>query len=276
MMSKEGKYHCRTFSYEDEEKVCQLVENTFGGFLDGQFWNWKYKLNPDFDPSLVKVAEKNGVIIGCNHWLLKKFKLSSSLETKAILGADVAVNPEHRGKGVGKTLLRLQRSSEIMKKEPILIAYSFVNPSLAKHFHTPAVGYIPAPDKTILYFKVLNWKKFSKSANILNEQIAAGKFKDRLSKFELKVLLKFSDAPHLIFRMSENGVRVDEDEQNVDVTIVGDMATFQRVRTEKRIKWNIFKALLMMKLKIRGSPSKILLFYKNFWILQKILSRKIT
>ena len=230
-MKEKSEYICRPFRYQDEEAVSHLVENTFGGFLEGRFWNWKYKLNPGFNPSLAMVAEEKGVIIGCNHWLLKNFKLSPSLETRAILGADVAVNPEHRGKGVGKSLLRSLRSSEIMKKEQPSIAYSFVKPSLAKHFHTPAAGYIPAPDRTVLHFKILNWKKFVESANILNEQIAAGTFEGLLSKFELNVLLKISGAPPLHFHMSENGVKVDEDE-NADVSIAGDLATFQRIRAE--------------------------------------------
>ena len=275
-MSEKREYCCRAFRDEDEEEVSQLVENVFGGFLEGRFWNWKYKLNPSFNPSLVMVAEENGVIIGCNHWLLKDFRLSYSLETKAILGADVAVDPKHRGKGVGKSLLRSLRSSEIMRKEQPSISYSFVNPSLAKHFHTPTAGYIPAPDRTILYFKILNWKKFTENANMLNEQIAAGKFNDRLSKFELRVLLKISGAPPLHFHMSENGVKVDEEEQNADVTIAGDLATFQKIRAEKKRKWNIFKALFTMRLRIKGKPKKLVTFYKNFWVLQEILSRKIT
>ena len=221
------------------------------------------------------VAEKNGAIIGCNHWLLKKLKLTPSFETKAILGADVAVDSKYRGKGVGTSLLRSLRSSEIMAKAQPSIAYCFVNPSLAKHFHTPAAGYIPAPDTTVLYFKILNWKKFAENASLLNEQIAAGKFKDRLSKFELKVLFKISDVPPLHFRMSEKGVTVDEEEQNADITIAGDLATFQKIRAEKKRKWNVFKALFTMRLRIKGNPKKLVSFYKNFWILQEILSQKI-
>ena len=276
-MNEKREYQCRTFRYEDGEEVSQLVENVFGGFLEGRFWNWKYKLNPSFNPSLVMVAEENGAIIGCNHWLLKNLKLSSSFATKAILGADVAVDPKYRGKGVGTSLLRALRSSEVMSKEQPSIAYSFVNPSLAKRFHTPAAGYIPAPDTTVLYFKILNWKKFAENADRLNEQIAAGKFKDRLSKFEVRVLFKIAGAPPLNFFMSEKGVTVfDEEKQNTDLTITGDLVTFQKIRAGKNRKWNLFKALFTMKLRIRGKPRKLLAFYRNFWIVQEILSRKIT
>jgi len=276
-MSEKREYCCRAFRDEDEEEVSQLVENVFVGFLEGRFWKWKYKLNPSFNPSLVMVAEKNGAIIGCNHWLLKKLKLAPSFEAKVILGADVAVDPEYRGKGIGTSLLRSLRSSEIMTKEQPSIAYSFVNPSLAKRFHIPAAGYIPAPDRTVLYFKILNWKKFAENANMLNKQIAAGKFKDRLSKFEVKVLFKIAGAPPLHFCMSEKGVTVsDGEEQNTDLTITGDLVTLQKIRAEKKRKWNLFKALFTMKLRIIGKPRKLLTFYRNFWILQEILSRKVT
>jgi predicted N-acetyltransferase YhbS/putative sterol carrier protein len=275
-MSEKHDYSCRVFRCEDEEKVRQLTKNVFNIFLDGEFWIWKYKLNPSFNPSLVMVAERDGVIIGCNHWLLRNFKLSPTLETKAVLGADIAVRPEYRGKGVGTSLLRSLRSSEVLRNEKPSIVYIFANPSLAKHFHTPAGGYVPAPDRTVVYFKILNWKKFAENANKLNEQIAEGKFKDRLSKFELKVLFEISDVPPLYFCMSEKGVTVGEKEQNAEITITGDLATFQKIRTEKKRKWSMFKALFTMKLRVKGKPKKLVTFYKNFWMLQEILSRKIT
>jgi predicted N-acetyltransferase YhbS len=275
-MSEKHDYSCRVFRCEDEEEVRQLTKNVFNIFLDGEFWIWKYKLNPSFNPSLVMVAERDGVIIGCNHWLLRNFKLSPTLETKAVLGADIAVHPEYRGRGVGTSLLRSLRSSEVLRNEKPSIVYIFANPSMAKHFHIPAGGYVPAPDRTVVYFKILNWKKFADNANKLNEQIAAGKFKDRLSKFELKVLFEISNVPPLYFCMSEKGVTVGEKEQNAEITITGDLATFQKIRTEKKRKWSMFKALFTMKLRVKGKPKKLVTFYKNFWMLQEILSRKIT
>jgi GNAT superfamily N-acetyltransferase len=277
-MSETHDYIVRAFRQEDEEQVKLLVKNAFSDFLDGDFWVWKYKLNPEFNPSLIMVAEKKGAIIGCNHWLLKNFKLSPTLETKAILGADVAVLPEHRSKGVGTSLLRSLRSSEFVKSERPSVTYMFANPSLAKHFHVPAGGYVPAPDKTVSYFKILNWKKFAESASLLNAQIASGKFKSRLSKFELSVLFKISDTPPLNFSMSEKGIVVAGKEKNskVDITVTGSLSTFQKVRTAKKRQRAIFKALLTMKLRIRGKPKQLITFYRNMWLIQEILNRKIT
>jgi hypothetical protein len=222
------------------------------------------------------VAEKDGMIIGCNHWLLKNFKLSPSLETKAILSADVAVRPEYRGKGVGTSLLRSLRSSEAMKNEQPPITYMFADPSLVKHFHAPAGGYIPAPDTTVLYFKILNWKKLEDSIHVLNEQIAAGKFKERLSKFELKVLFKISDTPQLYLHMTEKGIMVEENCKNLDVTIVSDLVTFQKLRTAKKRQRNIFTAIIKRKLKVKVRPGKLFTLYRNMWLFEEVLSRKIT
>ena len=73
-----------------------------------------------------------------------------------------------------------------------------------------------------------------------------------------------------------NTFTVDDEEQNTDLTITGDLTTFQKIRSEKKRTWNLFKALLTMKLRITGKPRKLLTFYRNFWIVQEILSRKIT
>jgi GNAT superfamily N-acetyltransferase len=273
-MTQERGYVCRTFRYEDEEDVKRLVKNAFGDFLGGEFWDWKYKLNPGFDPSLVAVAEKDGAIIGCNHWLLKNLKLTPRLVTKAVLGADVAVDPDFRGKGVGKSLLLYQRSSGIIEKEKPSIIYMFANPSLAEHFHIPVGGFIPTPDRTVFYFKILNWKRLEEKVELLNAQIAAGKFGDRLSKLGLRVLFEFSGAPSICFSIGERGIIVEKDEQNwrknVDVTIAGDLTTFQEVAGKRNRRLKVFKALLLRRIKIGGRPRKLIRFYRNSWMFEEI------
>src|SRR3989304_2637269 len=134
--------------------VKKLVKNAFNDFLEGAYWDWKYKLNPLFDQSLVMVAEEQGSIIGCNHWLLKDFKLSPSLETKAALCGDLVVHPDHRNKGVGKALLYSLRVSGVEHREKPSISFMFANPSLAKSFHEPAGGYIPGINETVYYHKI--------------------------------------------------------------------------------------------------------------------------
>lgn len=277
-LSEKKDFVCRAFACDDEEKVKELVKNVFGDFLDGEFWNWKYKRNPGFDPGLVMVAERNGALVGCNHWLLKNFMLSPSLEINAVLGADIAVDPACRSLGVGKALLHSLRSSESVKAKKPSVIFIFADPSLAKRFHNPKGGYFPAPSRTSFYFKILHWRKLEANVHRLNEQIAAGKFKDRLSKFELNVLFKISNAPQLHFSLTETGITVGEIGQShnrkPEVTITADLDTLQKVGSRKRRYLNIFKALLTGKLKINGSPRKLIALYKNIWILQEIFSQK--
>jgi len=277
-LGEKFSYVCRSLRSEDEAEVKQIVKNAFGGFLAGEFWDWKYKLNPGFDPSLVMVAEKDGKIIGCNHWLLRSLKLSPSIEAKAVLGADVAVLPSYRGGGVGTCLLRSLRSSRTLEREKPAVAYIFANQSLAARFHSPAGGYVPAPDRTVSYYKILNWKKLADGVKVLNDKIAMGKFVSKLSKFELTVLFKISKTPPLCLTMSEKSVTVEKCMKNSgpDVTIVGDLAAFHRVRTAKKRQRAMFRALLTFKLRIKGKPKKLLVFYRHLWLMQEILSQKIT
>jgi predicted N-acetyltransferase YhbS len=278
-LSEDDGFTCRALRNEDEKKVKGLIKDVFGDFLDGEFWNWKYKYNPFFDPALVVVAQRNGELIGCNHWLLKNFMLSPTLETKAVLGGDIAVDPKCRLKGVGKALLHSLRTSEAVKKKKPSIVFMFADPSLAKHFHNPKGGYFPAPDRTTFYLKILHWRKLKENVQRLNEQIAAGKFGESLPKTELKVAFKIRNAPQLSFTMSGKGVEVKENElcceKDSDITVQADLATLEKVGSRKNRMWNLFAALLSGKLRIRCKPTKLVVFYRNLWILKEVFGKKI-
>ena len=110
-------------------------------------WFWKYRLNPNFDNSLVVIAEKDGKLVGSNYWLLRDLKLSSNTQVKAALGADIAVHPDYRGQGIGTELIRFPRLSGAFKEKGILVSYMFGRPELNKRFYSPAAGYIVAPNE---------------------------------------------------------------------------------------------------------------------------------
>jgi len=272
------EYVCRSLDTRDEEEVKRLVKNAFREFLDGEYWDWKYKQNPDFDPSLVMVAEKDGRVIGCDHWLLKDLRLSPTLEVKAVLGADIVVNPEFRGKGVGKALLVSLRYSETVKRKNPVIIYMFADVNLAQNFYTPTGGYIPPLDRTASYIKILNWRKVKENAKLLNEEIRAGKFRSRLAGFELKVLFKIVNAPSLCFHIAEDGIQVsegDECPETADIVVRSDLATLQKMNCKRGRKTNLFRAALTGQLKFRGKTSKLLSFYRNLWIIEQLFSRRV-
>ncbi len=162
--------------------------------MGGKYWKWKYPLNPGFNPSLVVVAEKDGRIVGCNHWLQRKLKIGPTSEIDAGLAGDIAVNPDFRNMGVGKALLKFVRTANPSKRYPIM--YMFANPELRKRFHSPVAGYVPAPDGTVAYTKILNWKKVRQNVSSFNQKISEGPGKrsldDNLSVFSESHLLLHS------------------------------------------------------------------------------------
>lgn len=264
---------CRTLREEDDRAVIGLVQATFSHFLEGKFWEWKYLRNPFFDRSFVAVAEENGKVIGCNHWLLRTFKLSNSVVVDGVLGSDIAVAPEYRRKGVGRAMIRFLRSQHRERK--LALMYMFANPELRKHFHTPVAGYIPAPNGTLSYTKILNWNKVVSNAAAFNEQIKHGKFGDRLANVDLTVVFRVRGAPPLFLHVNSKGADTASS-AHADMTIVSDVTTLSKIKDKKVSGWRLIGMLLTGKLKFRGSVRKLWIFYKNLWVFREILSGKIT
>ena len=274
-----NEFFCREFRQDDKKDVKKLVESIFSVFLEGKFWNWKYEENPYFDSRLVAVAEVNGEIVGCNHWLLRELKYSDSVVDKAVLAADVAVRPDYRGRGIGSQLLQFLRSSDIVKRREAALIYMFADPELAKKFHTPTARYILTRDGTAQYTKVLNWRKVKRNVKRLNEEIRSGKFGKNLPKSDLKVLFKISAAPPLCIHIKKDGLVVDDSRDlsdDADIMVSGDFSVFNRIKMSKRRKWSFLKALLTGKLKIKVKLTKLFSFFDTLWILEKVFSEKMT
>jgi predicted N-acetyltransferase YhbS len=273
----EEKHFCRVFQNGDEKAVEKLVESVFNGFLEGKYWKWKYKENPCFDRGLVAVAEENGEVVGCNHWLLRNLKVSNSAIDKAILAADVAVRPDHRGKGLGRDLLRFLRSSDVVKNRHVALIYMFADLDLANRFHIPTAGYVLAPDGTVQYTKVLSWKKVKQNVDLLNKEISSGKFGRKLPQRDLRVLFKMSAAPPLCIHVREDGLAVDDGEnleKDADMVVSGDLSVFNRIKMGKRRRWNFLKALLTGKLKIKVKLTRLFSLFSVLWIFEEVFSKK--
>jgi len=265
---------CRTIRKEDDEAVRGLVESTFCRFLSGNFWNWKYLQNPSFDRSFVAVAENDGKIVGCNHWLLRRFKISDSIVVDGVLAADIAVNPEYRKKGAGRALMNFLRSQHEGKK--LALMYMFANPKLRKHFHTPIGGYIPAPSGTVLFTKILNWNKVKRNVAVFNERVKLGEFANKLAKVDLTVVFRVRGAPPLCLHLDDKGVDADVSDERADVTISSDVTTFSKIKVGEIGVSKLLWQVLTGKLKFKGGLRKTLAVYRNIWAFKEILSGKIT
>jgi predicted N-acetyltransferase YhbS len=263
---------CRTLREEDEAAVKALVESVFPRFLSGKFWDWKYRENPGFNRSLVAIAEENGKIVGCNHWLLRRFKLSGSVMVDGALGADIAVSPEYRKHGVGRALMHCLRKENAERKLALL--YMFANPALRQRFHSPVGGYVPAPSGTILFTKILNWNKVKQNVAAFNEKLKLGNCAERLGKVDLTVAFRVHGAPPLCLHVTSNGAEVVEG--RADVTVSSDVSVLSKIKGEAVGVWGIVVAVLAGRLRVKGSLRKLFALRRNLWVFREILSGKIT
>jgi len=265
---------CRSLRVEDEAAVSALVGSSFSGFLGGKFWDWKYLMCPGFDRSWIAVAEEEGKIVGCNHWVFRRFKVSGSVAVDVALGADIAVVPEYRKRGVGRALIYFMREKHADRKLPLM--YMFADPGLSRHFHTPVAGYVSVEHGTALYTKILNWNKVISTAGAFSQRVEAGEFGDRLSKVDLTVVFKVHGAPPLRLRVNRAGVKADVSEGQADVVVSGDVATLALIKGEGGGAWGLVEALLSGRLKVRGNVMKMFSLYRSLWVFRRVFSGKIT
>lgn len=263
-MDKKSEYSYRTFVDDDTTAVMNLVHKAFPSFLGGNYWVWKYLSNPNFDPALVVIAEKDGEVVGCNHWLLRNFKLTNELTVKASLGGDIVVAPQHRGQGVGKGLLKFLRSSKTFNEKGIILTYMFADPKLNKRLYKPAVGYVFAPDSTTVYSKYLNTRRMKERFLKINEVLRSKPdLQNELEGLTLRMMFRLRGSPIFSIVLSSNQVDFVEGElENADVIIEGDFPLFSNV-VEGLIGLDLLvKSLLMRKLRVKKGKLKIFKLFK--------------
>jgi len=263
----ERKIVYRTLAAGDENTVKGLLRNNF----IPTDWDWKYLRNPSFDRSLVAVAEANGKIVGCDHWLLRDIKFSSSSVARATLSADIVVDPSHRKHGVGRSLLLFQRKSALSSKKGAVLNCAFTSRTLNRRLFQPTSGYVPLETATVTYSRRWSWKQFIRRVEEFKTN--AGR-KDGLGK-DLKRDVKFGfhvlGAPLLIIAIGQGRVEAFEGNyKDADVIVKSDLATLANLRRkEKRIR-TLLKALLTGRLRVSGSLFGMISLYQNLDRLEQV------
>jgi hypothetical protein len=218
-------YAFRKFQSGDEVALESLLKSIFPRFKEGNFWAWKYKMNPTFEDSLVALALKDGELIGCNYWMQRDLKLLDNLQVKAALGADIAVNPNHRRFGIGKELLRYPRVSGAFKEKNLLLSYMFGRPELSKRFYKPAAGYIIAPNNTVTYRKLFNCRHLIEKFEEINRTVNSNvEMKLSLKKLTMCVSFKIRGAPEFSLHVEPEQIFLEEGKaKNCDMIIEGNL-----------------------------------------------------
>lgn len=267
---EQSQYSYREFAEGDEAALVELLKTTFPSFLKNDFWAWKYKLNPNFDPSLVVVAEKDGEMVGCNHWLMRDLRLSRSLEVRAALAADIMVHPKHRGRGIGKQLLRFLRLSGAFQKKQIILSYMFAPPNLNKRLYAPVAGYEAAPNSTTTYKKFFNCQELKKAVQRVNALIKSKKeLQTKLKGLRARILFRLKGFPVFAIYIDSNRVYLEEGEgKNLDMVVEGSLPLSSSLLESNKGIWFFIKAWITGELRIRKGLSKIFKVLKAFEVLR--------
>ena len=129
---------------ENIEEVVALIRRNLNSEYSESILRWKHLESP-FGKSVGLVALDGGKIVGVVFAALYKFQNSTGENISAIRFFDACTNPDQRGKGIFKTLMKM--GFEICKNE---IDFSFSNPNKASLKGHIRVGY-EEPEKKTFY-----------------------------------------------------------------------------------------------------------------------------
>jgi GNAT superfamily N-acetyltransferase len=255
----ENKYVYRTLAEGDEDGVRELLKRNFI-WTD---WEWKYLHNPSFDPSLVVVAEENGEIVGCDHWLPRDIKLSSSSVGRVIFCADIVVDSNHRGRGIGESLVRFLRKSSLSNVRGAVLSYAFTSLELNERLFQPTAGSVPLATSTVTYCKRWSWKQFIRRVEEVNMKTDP--------KGNLKFVFHVLGAPPLTIALNQGRIEAFQgDIEGAAVRIKSDLATLGHLKRKERRMRKLVKALLTGRLRVSGSLSGIIHLYQNLHLLEEV------
>ena len=122
-------FEVRLYRDEDEQHVIALLQAAFGrwpGDLAAadptEYFRWKHHGNPR-GPSLLVVAECDAGVVGLNAWLPYALAVGDR-SLHALRGADIAVLPAFRGRGVAARIIEFGT-----RHIPAGTAFTFSNPN---------------------------------------------------------------------------------------------------------------------------------------------------
>jgi predicted N-acetyltransferase YhbS len=265
----------RTYQQGDEASLEQLLKRTFPRFNESNIWQWKYTQNPGFDNSLLIVAENDKEIIGSNLWLLREFKLLDNLSVPAALAADIAVDTNYRGHGIGSKLMLYPRLSGTFKAHKLLLSYMFGRPELNKRFYKPVAGYVVAPSNTITYKKLFNCKQLSDKFQQIDRAVNSDKdLIQALEHFTLSIAFFLKGASAFTVIIKPGKISLDEGKiEKPDVIIEGKLPLSVLTISGGITTGYLVKSWVTGKFKITKGITKVFKVRRAFQILQTALKK---
>lgn len=234
-------------SYRETKAVAAMVDNTFG-YYGGPYWGWKYDdaLGP---PGLIVVAEVDGEVVGCNHYLAMDYHLGGRGSVPGLAAGDLVVAPDRRRRHLGSDL-SLEGRSVVAESWPeaILVAM-FTWRSLGVHYEK-LLGYTRVVPGYREWSKRLTWDHKVEQLAAANEDLIT-KF-PRLAGVDHGIRFELKGSPPLELRVDADGFRPEE---------IGDVPSFELrmggadLFPAGRSRWrSAVAAAASGRLRLRGSP----------------------
>lgn len=230
-----------------EERVAQLVDETFGPAFGGRYWDWKYR-HPDARGNAdIYGAEVDGALVAAVHYLWSDHRFGEGVVARSVIVGDLVVDPGHRGHGVAGGLSRYASETAGATEEPPSMILMWTRPRLGR-FYTRVLGYRRAPAATIRYEK-----RLVRQAD-LEAAVGGGALDGLVSSRSSEapaVRIDVDGAPPLVVSIAGERVHVSFD-GDADLQISGP----HRVVTaflagEERAK--VWKQRLRRRLRVKGS-----------------------
>ncbi len=243
-------YTVRVFQASDKERVIALIKETFSFSTD--LWTWKHLSYPNFTPSSIILAEKEGRIIGTSSWIPRELKISTGLTIKSALGGDTAVASDYRGQGVGTNIMKFFYK-ELTKNE-VLITTGFATPQVARKFYAP-LGSILMRDSTTNYLMYLNCNQWKKKILLADEESEAI-LRRELGEKEFSIKFDLHGAPPFRLAVKQGKISLDECSGSpvaeTNVTIRAELSSLTPFFQGEKGVLDLLKLLIRRKIKTKG------------------------
>lgn len=241
----------------DEEAIVNLLNTAFGYWGNLETWRWRYRENPWFEPEGIRIAEKDGKIIGCNHRLARDVKLGETVLARAAMYGDGSVLPEYRGQNIFPKLI--QTGHEYEKSSGALMWLGVTRGDLAKMW-VGKLGRVPV-DKVTMMIKFFSpYSAVRSIVFTLNSFVIRDGLQDELRKLDPRILVRMPNATFYI-QVGKSGtftvkkVRETNGQIRPNVTLEGDV---QSITQASESALTFLKLFLMRRIKVSGEISKLL------------------
>jgi len=266
-------YKIRTYTDDDWEKSLNMILSHKPDLnFTMEYWDWRNRLSPHFDPSLVFVADENGSVIACGHAQVWDFKINRSLTIRGGLDTEVFVHHEYRRRGIA-TELRSFMKNNLRERGAILL----IGPTLAK-IYPRAQRWPDRPAFEIpnhLYHKTAYTKNLDCAAlkekvsiinNILNEH---SEIRNKLMKLNFTIFLRLKGYPPFVFEASQGELSIKEGEPvgrpNVVVTASKELSSSTKTLS-------MIRMFFTGDVKVEGLLKNSISLLKFYRILKKVSS----